>query len=155
MVLKSALVSIAALSLAGSAFADSDNRTDLPGEALAWTLAAYVSCDDAAELQHEIKAEVSAFGANGEETLEAMKIIAEGDSACGALKIYATDLVSLAATDMSAFENMLDFQGGKDARISVEQMPEGPATVASSLVESTVAEMPMSNGDQPSSDYQN
>lgn len=155
MVLKSIIVSIAATTLAGAAFADAENRTDRPGEALAWTLAAYVSCDEAANLPEEIKAEVTAFGADGEETLKAMRLLADEDGACGPLRLYAIDMVSLASQDMTAFEELLEFQAKQEARISNQEKPEGPAAVTTSLVADTVANVPLSSGTTPTSDYQN
>ncbi|MDJ0919678.1 MAG: hypothetical protein QNI84_01010 [Henriciella sp.] len=155
MVFKSVILSLVASTLVGAAFADAENQTDLPGEALAWTLAAYVSCDDADALQQQIRAEISAFGADGEETLQAMKILTSEDTACGALRLYAIDLVSLATTDMSAFEAALEVQEQQDLRQSETELPEGPEAVTTSLVEATVADVPLSSEDQTSSDYQN
>ena len=96
---------VAALSLAASATpADSHDST---GEALAWTVAAYASCESPQLLQADFKEEATKLKSSMDDVVAALAILADADNVCGNLNLFAVDMLALAETDMDTLEARL------------------------------------------------
>ncbi|MEM9053924.1 MAG: hypothetical protein AAGB16_01250 [Pseudomonadota bacterium] len=96
--------------------ADNGQRVDQPGEALAWTVAAYASCETTEALQEDFRTEVGKLEADTVDILAALRILAETNNVCDLLDTYADDMLALAETDMATLE----------ARLGVFEDPEAP-----------------------------
>lgn len=146
-----ASVAIAA-AIGFSATADTAPTAD-NGEVLAWTVAAYSSCDSRSELQSEIRGEAAKLDASVVEIVSALRILAEADSVCGLKSVYAKEMLSLAETDMASFEARLLQAQPVSAPVFELEDPKGSGTPNSIILSESAEIPPLSSTFPPSSDY--
>lgn len=152
----------AALSL--PAVADSVSRKDQTGEALAWTVAAYASCETPDALQADYREEAARMEADIVEVLASLRILAEADNICGNLGTYAMDMLAMAEYDMPGVEARLITHEQPIVPVFETEDPKGAGTHAGrhhSLILAKTSDGPLggamppaSSPTPPSSDYQ-
>ncbi|GAB5455373.1 MAG: hypothetical protein Hens2KO_16020 [Henriciella sp.] len=135
-----------------SAAADTAQTAD-QGEVLAWTVAAYSSCESRSELQTEIREEASKLDASTIEIVAALRILAEASSVCGLKSLYAQEMLSLAETDMASFEARLLQAQPVNSPVFELETPKGPAAPNSIILTESAEVPPLSSTFPPSSDY--
>lgn len=151
----SKLLAPAALAIAMTLPAAAD-RTDGTGEVLAWTVAAYASCETVDGLQLDYREEVARIEANIVHVIDSLKILSEADNICGNLNTYANDMLALAETDMAAVEaRLITFNNPKKPVFELED-PKGSQGHEENFILTESEELPPQSGPMPpSSDYQN
>ena len=132
------------------------DRKDETGEALAWTVAAYASCETVDALQLDYREEVARIEANIVQVLDSLKILSKADNICGNLNTYANDMLALADTDMPAVEaRLIKAKDPKRPVFEVEE-PKGSQGLEENFILTESEELPPQSGPMPpSSDYQN
>jgi len=139
-----------------SASADSTTKSELGGEALAWTVAAYASCESPSLLQADFKAETTKMQASMVDVLAALEILSEADNVCGQMNTFAVNMLALAESDMATLEARLGAERPAATPVSFDvEEPEG-AGAQNSIILSSSADLPPLSGSSnpPSSDYQ-
>lgn len=145
----------AALAVAMTLPAAADTA-DETGEILAWTVAAYASCETVDALQFDYREEVARIEADILDVLASLRILAEADNICGNLNSYANDMLGLAETDMAAVEaRLIKFQDPDAPEFEIEE-PKGSQNHEENFILTESEELPPQSGPMPpSSDYQN
>lgn len=141
--------------LALSAAAD---RPGEKGDVLAWTVAAYASCETIDMLQRDYREEVARIEATTDELLYSLRVLSEADSVCGNLNTYATEMLALAETDLAAVEaRLMEFEEQQFAEFE-EEVPKGNGSdefERNLILTESSNPPPVSGPMPPSSDYQN
>lgn len=132
------------------------DKTDETGEVLAWTVAAYASCETVDALQFDYREEVARIEADILHVLESLRILSEAENVCGNLNTYANDMLALAETDMAAVEaRLIKFEDPKAPEFEIEE-PKGSQNLEDNFILTESEELPPQSGPMPpSSDYQN
>ena len=152
------LASIAvAVNLGMYAAADQTSEITQAGEALAWTVAAYGTCEDEDQLQREFKREAAVLKSDFNAILSALAILEETDTVCEVKATFASDMRRLATTDMSSFEAKLMTFGDPAVPVFQEEQPEGAGESQTSVILEAASNPPPLSSGAPSqgSDYQN
>lgn len=132
------------------------DRTDGTGEVLAWTVAAYASCETVDTLQLDYREEVARIEADILHVLDSLKILSEADNICGNLNAYANDMLALAETDMAAVEARLIASKNPEGPVFEIEEPKGSQGQEENFILTESDELPPQSGPMPpSSDYQN
>ncbi len=152
------LVPIAMVATLGApAVADSADPANDTSQVLAWTVAAYASCETMDELQADYREEVARIEADITDVLESLRILSVSDNICGNLNTYANEMLVLAEYDLPAVEaRLITFEEPELPYFEVE-VPEGAGAQHSenSLIITEAGELPPLSGPMPpSSDYQ-
>ena len=100
------LVSLASLMISTAAFAEggtpsksvSTNEVDR-SSALAWSIAAYVSCDNYDQTLEGIQAEIATLKATDQETIKAMEQLVDEDFACSPVREFASTFLQAPADE--------------------------------------------------------
>lgn len=147
---------IVASGLGLTAMAEQTERFEQSGEALAWTVAAYGSCEDETQLQIDFKKEAATLQSDFNEIMGALAILSDANNVCGMKTSFASDMQQLATTDMTSFEAKLMTFEDPPAPIFAADQPEGAGeTHASVILEAASTPPPESSGVPSSeSDYQ-
>jgi len=153
MITKSiAILGIAAI-MSHSALADAVTNSTAEGEALAWTVAAYSSCESTDQLQSDFRDEIARMDSDIVDVLAAMQILRETENTCGLLQSYSSDMLLLSATDMDAFQAKLFISDTPNAPEFEFEEPKG-AGFQTSIILSKAGELPPeSSSSSQSSDY--
>ena len=147
---------VLASGLSLTAFADQTNRFEQSGEALAWTVAAYGSCEDETQLQMDFKQEAATLQSDFNEVMGALAILSEANNVCGMKTTFAIDMRQLATTDMDSFEAKLMTFEDPPAPVFGTDQPEGAGESHASIILEAASTPPPESSDSPSSesDYQ-
>jgi len=147
---------LVAASLGFTAMADQTDGIEQTGEALAWTVAAYGSCDDALQLQRDFKKEAATLNSDFNEILGALVILEDASNVCGMKNAFAANMRQLATTDISSFEAKLMTFDDPPAPVFEIDHPEGSGEAQTSVIlEAANSPPPLSSGaTSPTSDYQ-
>ncbi len=126
------------------------------GEALAWTVAAYGSCEDTAELQSDFRRESIALDASFEDVTNALGILATAANVCELQVQFAQDMRELSHADADVFA--AKFVAAHEP-VSPEFVIEAPMGADESqtdlIMNAAKLPPPRGNGPQPvGSDYQ-
>lgn len=149
------LATAVASGLGSAAVADTAGQTVLEGEALAWSVASYASCQDDATLQRDFRAEVARGDADESEVLAALSILAEADNVCGSLNDFSIAMLQLSTTDFTRFEAMLLVKDDPAAPEFDLDPPEGNGRLQTSVILDASSLPPaLSGSPMPTSDYQ-
>lgn len=145
--------------LAGAvALSAAADRPGEKGDVLAWSVAAYASCETIDLLQRDYREEVARVEANLDELLYSLKVLSEANNICGNLNTFATDMLALAETDISELkERLMVFEEPQFAEFQPED-PKGKGSdeFKRNLILTESANPPPVSGPMPpSSDYQN
>ena len=157
MSVKFLATSLIAATMTLSAAADRAERTDRTGEALAWTVAAYASCDSREALQADFRDEVAKLKSDMVEILAALYILADADNVCGLMNTYANEMLILAETDIAIVDARLGYSEQPAAPAFEVAEPEGPGDTskdASLILALGSNPPPPTDPDPDPSDYQ-
>jgi len=153
MITKSiAILGIAAM-MSHSALADTVSKSTAEGEALAWTVAAYASCESTDQLQSDFRNEIARLDSDIVDVLAAMNILRDSDSVCGLLQTYSADMLSLAVTDMDALQAKLLISDTPNAPVFEAEEPKGAGSETSIILTTAGDLPPESSSSGQSSDY--
>ncbi|MEM9178109.1 MAG: hypothetical protein AAGA89_00295 [Pseudomonadota bacterium] len=152
-----------AICIAGISFSALAQETKLnatnEGEPLAWTIAAYASCEDEQTLYRDVRAEVARMGSESRDVVSALRILQSADNVCGELNEFAGEMLTLYSTDYNAFQSRLLVSEEPPAPTFERQAPKGNSDAQSSFVLKAAADLPPPQGSQQSSpsssDYSN
>ena len=153
---KIAINAAAAAAFSLTAAANPSDSSDATGEALAWTVAAYASCETPQSLQLDFKEEATKLDSTMGDVVAALEILAIADNVCGNLNLFAVDMLALAETDMDTLEARLGAERAAPAPVVFQvEEPKG-AGAQNSIILSSSADLPPLSGSSssPSSDYQ-
>ena len=131
------VLAVAGLAASLAATASPEVTSDLASqrsEALAWTIAAFASCDSVETLQRDIRHEAVSLSANPDEVMEALKILAETDQVCGLLNEYAADMVVLSSINFTQFQARLTANEDPPAPFFETMQPEGAGEAYDSVI---------------------
>lgn len=138
-----------------SAAADTADSSHALGEGLAWSVAAYASCETPQEMQADFKAEATKMQSSMDEVLAALRILAAADNVCGQANTFAADMLALAETDMATLEARI---GAKQLAVASPvfeiEAPEGAGAPNSIILTASADLPPLSSTNAPTSDYQ-
>lgn len=149
---------LAAACLGLSASADNADGAASTGEALAWTVAAYASCDSHSAIQEDFREEVQKLKSSTYDILHALRILAEADNVCGLKNTYAQEMLQLAETNLELVEARLGYSEDPEGPVFAIEEPEGPGQTGkgnSVLVAQASGPPPPPASDPTSSDYRN
>lgn len=149
-----AVLGIAAM-MSHTAMADTASKSTAQGEALAWTVAAYASCESTEQLQSDFRNEIARMESDIVDVLAAMQILQGSDNVCGLLQTYSADMLSLAVTDMESLEAKLLISDTPVApQFDVEEPKGAGAGIETSIILTTAGDLPPeSSSPVQSSDY--
>ncbi len=138
------------------AIAQQGQRVDQPGEALAWTVAAYASCETTEELQRDFREEVAKRKADTAEIIDALHILVDANGTCELLSTYAADMLELSVTDQATFEARLAYAEEPPVPVFEIEQPEGAGETPNTVILTAANEPPPQSSSNPatSSDYQ-
>lgn len=156
MFVKFAMTAAAVAVFSFTASANPTDSSDATGEALAWTVAAYASCETPQLLRSDFKEEATKLKSSMDDVVAALEILAEADNVCGNLNLFAVDMLALAEADMATLEARLGAQSDAPTPVLFQiEEPEG-AGAQNSIILSNSADLPPLSGSSnpPSSDYQ-
>lgn len=147
---------IVASGLGLTAMAEQTERFEQTGEALAWTVAAYGSCEDETQLQIDFKQEAATLQSDFNEIMGALAILSDANNVCGMKTTFAIDMQQLATTDMSSFEAKLMTFEDPPAPVFGSDQPEGAGESHASVILEAASTPPPESSSSPSSesDYQ-
>lgn len=147
---------IVASGLSLAALADQPDRLEQTGEALAWTVAAYGSCEDETQLQVDFKQEAAVLQSDFTEVMAALAILSDANNVCGMKTTFAIDMQQLATTDMESFEAKLLTFEDPPAPVFGSDQPEGAGESHASVILEAASTPPPESSGAPSSesDYQ-
>ena len=143
-----------AAAFAFGASAEKVDGFEQTGEALAWTVAAYASCETPETLQTDFRSEVAKLDSDTTEILAALRILADAENVCGQLSTFASEMLIIAETDVPAVEARLGVSKTPATPVFEVEQPEGAATKNSVIISSAPDLPPLSSNDPQSSDYQ-
>ncbi len=103
----SALILVLFLASTRPGGAEAQDRAYERGEALAWYISAYVPCEDGTDATGRLKSELDAFSASRDETVIALKLVAEDEETCGAVRSLSGQLLQLADSRPERFAERL------------------------------------------------
>lgn len=146
---------VVASGLGITAMAEQTDRFERTGEALAWTVAAYGSCDDENQLQRDFKKEAATLKSDFSEILSALVILEDASNVCEMKNEFAANMRQLATTDIATFEAKLVTFDDPPLPIFEADQPEGSGeSHASVILEAASSPPPLSSdAPSPSSDY--
>lgn len=153
---KIVMTAAAATAISFTAAANPADSSDAPGEALAWTVAAYASCETPQLLQSDFKEEATKLDSSMGDVVAALEILEDADNVCGNLNLFAADMLALAETDMATLEARLGAESAEPTPVVFQiEEPEG-AGAQNSIILTNSADLPPLSGSSnpPSSDYQ-
>jgi len=138
-----------------SAQADSLNQTSTQSEALAWTVAAYSSCETYEALTSDFRTEADRMDAEVIEIKGALEILLAADNVCGLKNDFASDMLTLAVADMPKFESTLRTSSRPASPVFVAESPKGSNNQELIVLGDAANAPPQSRATSPSSDYSN
>ena len=156
MKVKASIIVTSLIALAIAGHVSSEPETEANGEALAWTVAAYASCESEEEMQRDLRAESAAKRADVTEVTAALKLLSSSTQVCEGLNTYAADMLTLAATEPETFRTRFIVEEDPAMPVFAEEVPEGngaPEDV-SIILDSANTPPPQSAPNNPTSDYQ-
>ena len=138
------------------AAADQTSEINQTGEALAWTVAAYGSCEDEGQLQRDFKKEAAVLESDFNDIMGALAILEDAGNVCEMKTTFASDMRLLATTDMSSFEAKLMTFDDPPAPVFQAEQPEGAGESHASVILEAASNPPPLSSDAPAqeSDYQ-
>jgi hypothetical protein len=147
---------VAASSFGFVAAAEQIQAIDQTGEALAWTVAAYGSCEDVDQLQIDFKREATTLESDFNDVIGALTILETATNVCGMKQTFASDMKQLATVDMASFEAKVMAFADPIAPVFAAQEPEGAGQSAIKVISEAANTPPPLSSDAPSqeSDYQ-
>ena len=156
--MKSRVIScmVLAASLGVVAAAEQIQAVEQTGEALAWTVAAYGSCDDVDQLQIDFKREATTLNSDFNDVIGALSILQTANNVCVLKQTFASDMKQLASTDMESFEAKVMAFSDPVAPVFETPQPEGSGHVSTKVIADAASTPPPLSSDSPSqeSDYQ-
>lgn len=153
----SKILAVTAIGAVASLSAAADKATDsyALGEGLAWSVAAYASCESPQAMQADFKEEATKMQSSTDEILAALRILADADNVCGQANTFAVDMLALAETDMPTLEARIGATklAASGPVFEVEE-PEGAGAPNSIILTASSDLPPLSSTNAPTSDYQ-
>jgi|GEM_PF-6753467 len=147
---------VIALAATMPATADRSDELAKSSEALAWTVAAYASCEDRTQLQQDFKSEAAAMNAGFSDIYDALGILETAENVCDLQAEFARDMRQLAVEDSGLFEATLISSKEPAAPRFENDQPESADDTGSRFILEAASALPPTGSEGPvsESDYQ-